>query len=290
MAPPSDRDGVESKARANGAAGGSRDTAGAETAGTAETWANSNRKGNGAAATPTPTPTGRDKPRASPRRVGTYERERQQRCSVLHYLTLATTPQRLRAAASPADGAEARATAAADAANDAASPPPPPATSATIAHPDGATAAALLATMRERPWEGRPSTGTAQDWAEWLEHLDPTLERHLRWLVVDGLAMQSNRDGGKEARFVAVQPPSPAGPAGPTPPAAREEEEDDDTVEPGGQASAGRLAAPVTGGKAAAAGGASGPGADTLATSSSMLAGGVRIMKSRPIKMVKPWR
>lgn len=229
--------------------------------------------------------TGSDKPRTSSRRVGTYERERQQRCSVLHYLTLATTPQPPRVAVADSSAAgDADAGAAAAAAAKAASPSP--AASGATAHPDGATAAALLATMRERPWQGRPIAGTAQDWAEWLRHLDPTLERHLRWLVVDGLALQSNRDGvGKEARFVAVRPP---------PPAEHErkgrEEDEEEAVEPGGQASAGRLAAPATGGKAAVGGGAAGPGADTLAASSSMLAGGRRIMKSRPIKMVKPWR
>ena len=317
--PPPDhhRDGVESKAGGRGAneaverknragVGQAKSRAGEG----AERWASSNGKGKGAMAAATTATaavtaaaaaavaekaasTGPDKPRTSPRRVGTYERERQQRCSVLHYLTLATTPQPLEAAASPADSAElgAAAATAADAAQDAASPSPP--TSATT-HPDGATAAALLATMRERPWEGRPSTGTVQDWAEWLEHLDPTLERHLRWLVVDGLAVQSNRDRdrGKEARFVAVHPlPTSQPQPQPQPPHFEKENEgEEETVEPGGQASAGRLATPVTGGKAATAGGAAGPGADILAAGSSMLAGGVRIMKSRPIKMVKPWR
>lgn len=209
---------------------------------------------------------------------------------MLHYLMLATTPQVPSVAASSSDDADAGTAAAAatpnDAATGAASPPP---TSGT-AHPDGATATALLATMRERPWEGLPSAGTAHDWAELLEHLDPTVERHLRWLVVDGLAVQSNRDGGKEARFVAVQPTSM--PPAPLPPAEKKGREEEETVEPGGRASAGRDAAPaaVTGGKAAAAGGAAGPGADTLAARPSMLSGGVRIMKSRPIKMVKPWR
>lgn len=228
-------------------------------------------------------------PRTSHRRVGTYERERQQRCSVLHYLTVATMPQRgTKQAASPANGASeggaaagegAAATAGggeADATNGAASSSSPSATSGAVAHPDGATAAGLLAAMRERPWEGRPSAGTAQDWAEWLEYLDPTLERHLRWLVVDGLAVQTNRDGEQEARFVAVRPPP--------------QEQEDEAAEPGGQESAGRLSAPATGGRAAAGGGGAGPGADKLAPGSSMLAGGVRIMKSRPIKMVKPWR
>lgn len=204
---------------------------------------------------------GPDEPRARPatRRVGTYERERQQRCSVLHYLTMASTP---RPAAAPvhstADGHAAAAVHAARTvatASGAASPP----TSSSATRPEGATAAALLAAMRERPWEGRPNAGSAQDWAEWLEHLAPTLERHLRWLVVDGLAAQLDGAGEREARFVAVM---------------KEEEE---AVEPGGPESA----APGAGARVAAA----------VATgASSMLAGGVRIMKSRPIKMVKPWR
>ena len=293
-----DRNGTDSKAGgANGAQGWSRDGAA-----DGERWSSSNGKradleesSAAAAAMAGPPP---DEPRAALRRLGTYERERQQRCSVLHYLTVSTVPQEQRAkpAASPSEdvadgggraagagGAAAAADADAAAANDAASPPP--AVTSCAAHPDGATAAGLLAAMRERPWEGRPGAGTAQDWAEWLEYLDPTLERHLRWLVVDGLAVQTNRDGGQEARFAAVRPPPPP----PPPPASQ----DDETVEPGGQESAGRLSAPATGGKAAVAGGGgggAGPGGNKLAAGSSMLAGGVRIMKSRPIKMVKPWR
>lgn len=215
-------------------------------------------------------------PRPPPpgRRFGTYERERLQRRSVLHYLTLATTSQ-------PPTGAGSAASAGA-----AVNPP-----ASVVTHPRGATPAALLAVMRERPWEGQPGgAGTAQEWSEWLEYLEPTIERHLRWLAVDGLAAQSNIGAAPgNCRYVALE----------TPLARRaflaEGKEErlrmqEEVVEPGGQESAGRLAAPVAGGRVAAAGGAEEPGADMVAEGPSMLAGGVRIMKSRPIKMVKPWR
>lgn len=175
------------------------------------------------------------------RRFGTYEREREERGLVLHYLTAATT---------------------------------------SSYNPHGATAAGLLAAMRERPWGGRPSAGTPQEWREWLEGLEPTLERHLRWLTVDGLAARLDRnedrpvDGGRGARFVAVLPAAGVM---------------EDGTEAGGQELVGRLAGPSSGGKAAAGGGADGAGA-AAAFGVSMLSGGVRIMKSRPIKMVKPWR
>ncbi|CAN0199599.1 unnamed protein product [Scytosiphon promiscuus] len=152
--------------------------------------------------------------------------------------------------------------------------------------------------MRERPWEGQLGRGTAQDWAEWLEHLEPTLERHLRWLTVDGLAVELGAADGRargETRFVALAKPLAGSPFYTDGVEVGERlrvqaEEVAAAGEPGGQESAGRLAAPVAGGRAAAAGGAAGPGAGTLAGGPSMLAGGMRIMKSRPIKMVKPWR
>lgn len=210
------------------------------------------------------------------RRFGTYERERQQRCSVLHYLTLATTPQ-------PADAG----------ADTAAAHHGAPPTSMIATHPRGATASALLAVMRKHPWEGRPGAGTAKDWAEWLEHLEPTLDRHLRWLAADGLAAEWNTGNEEEGpRYLAVarSPSEMALSRAVEEERARAHAEEMAAVEPGGQESAGRLAAPVAGGRVAAAGGAAGPGADTVAAGPSMLAGGVRIMKSRPIKMVKPWR
>lgn len=225
----------------------------------AASWANSNGKGKDSGELPAAAAAfGPDEPRARPatRRVGTYERERQQRCSVLHYLTIASAPRPV-AAAAAVDAAR-TVTATSDAAS-------PPTSSAT--HPEGATAATLLEEMRELPWEGRPNAGSAQDWAEWLEHLAPTLERHLRWLVVDGLATQLDGADEREARFVAVV------------------KEEEDSVEPGGPESA----APGAGARVAAAV-ATGTSGTAGAAASSMLAGGVRIMKSRPIKMVKPWR
>lgn len=201
------------------------------------------------------------------RRVGTYEREREKRGLVLHYLTVATTPQPTKVTPS----------------NDADETSSSAATASKPSHPDGATAAALLTAMRERPWEGRPNAGTPQEWEEWLKHLEPTLERHLRWLTVDGLASRSNADwddpanGKREARFVAELPDA---------------ERDEEGTEAGGTASAGRLHVSSSGGKVVAAGGAGGQGAGafTAAAGLSMFAGGMRIMKSRPIKMVKPWR
>lgn len=280
-----DRDGLHSQAGGNGVDGGGRDGregSGAAAGRDAGRWATSNGKrkdstidwtspASSSSSSSSSSSMGSDETRLRRRRrSGTYERERRQRCSVLHYLTAATTtPRPTKAGAAVRSGG--------GGGGGSGSP-----IAACATHPEGATAAVLLAAMRERPWEGRPSGGTAQDWAEWLEYLDPTLERHLRWLAVDGLAVQSNRDGGgAEARFVAVLPP-PAKQAG------------EETVEPGGHECAGRrrptAASAGTGGYAAAAAGAAGPGADTLATGPSMLAGGVRIMKSRPIKMVKPWR
>ena len=220
------------------------------------------------------------------RRFGTYEREHQERSSVLHYLTVATLlrarPANLRTATSADAGANdggGNRGGGVDKATAAAAPVPP--------HPDGATTSELLAAMRESPWEGRPrATGTRREWGEWLLRLEPTLERHLRWLAVDGLASQSHGVGdalsardGAPSRFLAVLPG-----------AGREE----DGAEPGGNESAGRLSGGFpAGGQAAATGGAGGgPGAEagSLAADPSLLAGGMRIMKSRPIKMVKPWR
>lgn len=206
-------------------------------------------------------------PPAFHRRLGTYERERQERRSVLHYLTSATAAQSEVFAAVSAEAGVGNATAAAK---------------PNLSYPHGATAAGLMVAMREHPWGGTSSTGSPQDWAEWLRQLEPTLERHLRWLTVDGLAAQLNGDPndpvgeGGEARFVALMPFAGDGVGG---------------AEPGGKKSAGRLGTPPTGGNAVAAGGAGGPGAGlTSAAGLSMLPGGVRIMKSRPIKMVKPWR
>lgn len=237
---------------------------------------------------------------ARPRRYGTYEREHQERSSVLHYLTVATllrsTPPGNSPAASAANnvgggsgsgggsavgggsssgGGGDNATASATAT----SVPP---------HPAGATASELLAAMRESPWQGWPSAGagTRREWAAWLERLTPTLERHLRWLAVDGLALQSNGGGdslalapggGVPSRFLAVLPDA-GQEAG---------------AEPGGNESAGRLSSFPAGGRAVAAGGAGGgPGAGpgSPVAGASLLAGGMRFMKSRPIKMVKPWR
>lgn len=255
-----DVDEVGTTARANGEQGSAGIAGGVVEGGAAAAaarWANSNGKGKDSREVSWAAAVGPDEPRARPatRRVGTYERERQQRCSVLHYLTIASTP---RPGAAAVDAAS-TVTATSDGNSRSTS-------SAT--RPEGATAAALLAAMRERPWEGRPNAGSAQDWAEWLEHLAPTLERHLRWLVVDGLAAQLDGAGEREARFVAVV-----------------KEDEEAAVEPGGPESA----APGAGARVAAAvatrtSGTAGAGA------SSMLAGGVRIMKSRPIKMVKPWR
>ncbi|CAM9193789.1 unnamed protein product, partial [Laminaria digitata] len=127
---------------------------------------------------------------AMPRRYGTYEREHQERGSVLHYLTVATLlrtrPANPTAAASADAGANhgggssgggsggGSSGGGVNMATAAAAPVPP--------HPDGATAPELLAAMRESPWEGRPrATGTRREWTEWLMRLEPTLERHLRW-------------------------------------------------------------------------------------------------------------
>ncbi|CAN0554443.1 unnamed protein product, partial [Ectocarpus sp. 12 AP-2014] len=173
-----DVDEVGTTARANGEQASAGRGGGVVEGGAAAAarWANSNGQGKdsrevswAAAAVPAAA-VGPDEPRARPatRRVGTYERERQQRCSVLHYLTIASTPRPGAAAVDAAStvtatsGAISRST-------------------SSAARPEGATAAALLVAMRERPWEGRPNAGSAQDWAEWLEHLAPTLERHLRW-------------------------------------------------------------------------------------------------------------
>ncbi|CAN0517885.1 unnamed protein product, partial [Ectocarpus sp. 8 AP-2014] len=182
-----DVDEVGAAARANGEQASAGRAGGVVEGGAAAArWASSNGKGKdsrevswAAPAPAAPAAVGPDQPRAraATRRVGTYERERQQRCSVLHYLTIASTPRP--AAAAVDAGSTVTAT------SDAVSP-----STSSATRPEGATAAALLAAMRERPWEGRPNAGSAQDWAEWLEHLAPTLERHLRWLVVDGLAAQ----------------------------------------------------------------------------------------------------
>lgn len=178
-------------------------------------------------------------------RIGTYERQRVERCLVLHYLREATK--------------------------------------SLTGQPNGTTAARLLATMKKRPWEGTPNAGTLEEWRAWVDHLEPTLERHLRWLIVDGLAarLDSNgdaSDGGdkEQARYVAVV--SRAG-------------ETDFNIWTGRHGSAGHLAC-VSAGRTEARTGDE--GVRGTGTNSSfglhMMNGGVRVMKSRPIKMVKPWR
>lgn len=199
------------------------------------------------------------------RRPGTYEREREERGLVLHYLRAATTSlQPSQNVASTDQGGRA--------------PTPSPSDS------EGTTAAALLMAMRERPWEGRPNAGSSHEWSEWLEHLEPTLERHLRWLTVDGLAARSTREGSEfrergsgEARFSAVLPA-----------------DGEEVAGAGGHASAGKQTWLSAGGNAAAA---APPGARDVGWpagakggGSCVLTGQARIMKSRPIKMVKPWR
>lgn len=220
----------------------------------------------------------------SMRRVGTYEREREERGLVLHYLRAAS------AAAAPASQKKkADPNTVGPTTADASRNSPANDAEANAAQTEGTTAAALLMAMRERPWEGRSSAGTPAEWSEWLERLEPTLERHLRWLTVDGLASRSsgaNSDDGSrrggfgsgDARFVAVL-----------------RTEEDDEGHAGGAASAGRQAGRQAGGSAAAAatapaaGGVGGP-AGGGGGGSCVLVGGMRIMKSRPIKMVKPWR
>lgn len=194
------------------------------------------------------------------RRVGTYERQRKERDLILRYLRAATLSQR--------DGAVPRAVgphhyppeiAGTTESGSSARDPP--------TNVEGVTAAELLAGMRERPWEGEAETGTALEWREWVEHLEPILERHLVWLTVDGLAARVCRaNGDAGARFVAVAPVG--GERG--------------VLGAGGQASSvGHDGLPVGG--SVAAGRAGGGG-------SCVLAGGMRIMKSLPLKMVKPWR
>ena len=181
-------------------------------------------------------------------RVGTYERQREERYLVLHYLKEATAPR---------SGKGTR----------------------SALHSNGITASRLLAAMRKRPWEGRPNASTPQEWRAWVNHLEPMLERHLRWLTVDGLAARLDSDGvapeggcKEEARFVAVDP-------------------NDGEAAFGFQAEGQRVFGHFAGGRGASAECDGVPG--TSASSGvglSMMTGGVRIMKSRPIKMVKPWR
>lgn len=205
----------------------------------------------------------RRQPSALQRRRGTYEREREERGFVLHHLTIVTTSRPTKSAGNRESS---NANGGCTTANVFSVPP----------YPNGISAADLMATMRERPWEGRASAGSPQEWVEWLDLLEPTLERHLRWLAVDGLAARSdtNSADSKEARFAAVKlvPVEP-----------------DDGAEGGGKESTGRPVAPSTGGKVAAGGGPGGVGGNKAACLS-MLNGGMRIMKSRPLKMVKPWR
>lgn len=217
------------------------------------------------------------------RRIGTYEREREERGLVLHYLRAATVSQRSTSVAAHGSSESTAGTSrAAVAAGGAAANGPSDAASAPTN--EGTTAAALLLSMRERPWEGRPNAGSPKEWSEWLEQLEPTLERHLRWLTVDGLAARSSGDrseasgggrGGEEVKFSAVLSAAPDMPAG-----------------GGGQASAGRQAGLSAGGSAAAMAAAGGEGgaAGAGGGGSCVLTGQMRIMKSRPIKMVKPWR
>lgn len=185
-------------------------------------------------------------------RIGTYERQRVERCLVLHYLREATMPW----------------------------------TGQETCHPpesNGTTAARLLAAMRKRPWEGTPNAGTLEEWRAWLDHLEPTLERHLRWLVVDGLAARSDSNGAasgggdkEEARYVAV-----VSTVGGT----------DFDIWTGRQGSAGHLAYVSAGLTGARTGddGVLGTGTNS-SFGLPMVNGGIRVMKSRPIKMVKPWR
>lgn len=198
-------------------------------------------------------------------RPGTPEREREEREIVLHYLTISTThpaSDQSTGKANSVHGMPARGANAASLKNPTSSPP----------SPDGMTAAGLLAAMHERPWAGRASTGTSQAWREWLKQLEPTLERHLRGLTKDGLAARSNRDeddlSGRQdggARFVALL-------------AAAEAEEPEAGVY--------KVPSSPRDKDAAAA-------ADREMGSASRMSGlweAVRVMKSRPIKMAKPWR
>lgn len=225
------------------------------------------------------------------RRFGTYEREREERGLILHYLRAATASQHAGAGAGSGGN---DVTAAGDsesggarAGEHAADVPTGRAAPAVASPEEGTTAAALLLSMRERPWEGRATAGSAREWSEWLEQLEPTLERHLRWLAVDGLAAQASGDrprsdgwGETEVRFSAILSTV---------------DERSEAVGGGGQASAGRQAGRSTGGSAVAAaaapaaGGVGGP-AGAGGGRSCVLNGQMRIMKSRPIKMVKPWR
>lgn len=176
------------------------------------------------------------------RRIGTYERQRKERDFILRYLRAATLMQRKVGR----DGV------------------------VTTPSPEGMTARALLMDMRERPWEGEAEKGTPAQWAEWMEHVETVLERHLVWLVVDGLAVRRGhgRDAS-EARFAAVMPMVGEG-------------EGEAVVGSGGQALSGGYSGVNAGGGAAVARGAGGGESCAL--------GGMRIMKSRPLKMVKPWR
>lgn len=178
-------------------------------------------------------------------RIGTYERQRVERCLVLHYLREATM--------------------------------------SWTGQPNGTTSARLLAAMRKRPWEGAPNAGTLEEWRAWVDHLEPTLERHLRWLVVDGLAARSDSNGDtsgggdkEQARYVAVV--SRAG-------------ETDFNIWTERHGSAGHLACVSAGRTGARTGdeGVLGTGTNS-SFGLPMMNGGVRVMKSRPIKMVKPWR
>lgn len=227
--------------------------------------------------------TGRRAAAPGSRRIGTYEREREERGLVLHYLRAATVSQRSTSvAAHGPSGSNAGTSRSAVAPGVAAANGPSDAASAPT--DEGTTAAALLLSMRERPWEGRPNAGSPQEWSEWLEQLEPTLERHLRWLTVDGLAARSSGDGSDasgggrgsgEVKFSAVLSAAPDMAAG-----------------GGGKASAGRQAGLSAGGSAAAMAAAGGDGgaAGAGGGGSCVLTGQMRIMKSRPIKMVKPWR